>query len=269
MPRLKKIVIQGLEPLFNLISRLLSNSRLWYPASRGVLNEARVRTKIVAHNGATLRFHVPNDRCLFRADSFLTKEPETLRWIDGFQDNTVFWDIGACVGTYTIYAALTKNARVVAVEPSIFNLEWLARNVHSNNVESNVTIVPLALTSEPQMADFKMQVLEWGGALSSFGVDYDHEGLSFQSRFVYPTIGANGSFLIDSFNLPEPKHLKIDVDSIEHLVLLGLLPHLSEVKSIALENSRNVEVVRSCADLLEKIGFAVKESGRANTIWER
>ena len=36
----------------------------------------------------------------WRVDTFFTKEPETLEWIDGFEkkDNLIFWDIGANIG---------------------------------------------------------------------------------------------------------------------------------------------------------------------------
>ena len=36
----------------------------------------------------------------WRVNTFFTKEPETLEWIDSFnaKDKTIFWDIGANVG---------------------------------------------------------------------------------------------------------------------------------------------------------------------------
>lgn len=35
----------------------------------------------VIHNGLKLKISTPNSECWFRADSFSTKEPETLEWI--------------------------------------------------------------------------------------------------------------------------------------------------------------------------------------------
>jgi FkbM family methyltransferase len=216
-----------------------------------------------------MKFHVPNDRTLYRAESFMTKEPETIDWIDGFQSNSVFWDIGACVGTYSIYAAMRRAANVVAVEPSVFNLEWLARNICANRLTSKVLIVPIALTNKTQRSEFRMQVTEWGGALSSFGVTYDHEGSDFTPRFEYSTLGADATLLVETFKSGKPRYIKIDVDSIEHLVIQGLLPYLSDVESVALENSRNSEVVERCRELLTSRGFNVLTQGRANSIWVR
>jgi FkbM family methyltransferase len=216
-----------------------------------------------------MKFHVPNDRTLYRAESFLVKEPETINWIDGFESSSVFWDVGACVGTYSVYAAMSRTAKVVAVEPSVFNLEWLARNIYTNNLASRVVIVPIAITSNSQVSEFKMQVTEWGGALSSFGVTYNHEGDDFMPKFEYSTIGSTAAFLIDNFALPSPRYVKIDVDSIEHLVVKGLLPYLSGVESLALENSRNPEVVEQCKIILTNAGFNIQTVGRANSIWSR
>ena len=39
----------------------------------------------------------------YRIDTFLTKEPETIDWINNFKSNSNFWDIGANIGLYSIY----------------------------------------------------------------------------------------------------------------------------------------------------------------------
>ena len=38
---------------------------------------------------------------------FFSKEPETLEWIDNFsKDSSIFWDIGANIGLYSIYNSI-------------------------------------------------------------------------------------------------------------------------------------------------------------------
>src|SRR5262245_565967 len=49
-----------------------------------------------------------------RARSVLTKQPATIEWIDRFHPNSVFWDVGANVGVYTLYAAMRADTKVVA-----------------------------------------------------------------------------------------------------------------------------------------------------------
>ena len=67
--------------------------------------------KTIKHNDINLTFHSHNRMNYFRIDSFSTKEPETLEWIDSFQKDKVFWDIGANIGLYSCYAAKKKNAK--------------------------------------------------------------------------------------------------------------------------------------------------------------
>src|SRR5688572_16327185 len=43
-----------------------------------------------------------------RAASLFDKQPATIAWIDAFPAGSVFWDIGANVGVYSLYAALGR-----------------------------------------------------------------------------------------------------------------------------------------------------------------
>ena len=60
---------------------------------------------LVTHKNITLKLSVPNGLTYLRAKTFSVKEPETLDWIDGFNENSTFWDIGCNVGLYSVYAA--------------------------------------------------------------------------------------------------------------------------------------------------------------------
>ena len=90
-----------------------------------------------------------------RAKTLLTKEPETINWLNHMPEGSVLWDIGANIGTYSIYAA-KNNIRVIAVEPSFMNIEILNRNVISNRVQDLVTIVTCAVGSNTGVLDFYM-----------------------------------------------------------------------------------------------------------------
>ena len=82
---------------------------------------------------------VPNELNYFRVNTFSSKEPETLDWIDTLKPGTVLWDIGANIGLYSVYAA-KRGLEVVSFEPSVFNLELLARNINLNHLEKEITI---------------------------------------------------------------------------------------------------------------------------------
>ena len=89
----------------------------------------------IEYNGCKLKFCTPNWISTERARSFTTKEPETLDWIDSLNHNEVLYDVGANLGIYSIYAAIKhKNLKVYAIEPSVYNLELLQRNIVLNNL---------------------------------------------------------------------------------------------------------------------------------------
>ena len=76
----------------------------------------------------------------------------------------VFVDVGANVGLYSIYAAKKKNLQVIAFEPSVFNLELLARNLFLNDLQDHVTIAPFALSDGLGTSVMHMTTTEWGGS---------------------------------------------------------------------------------------------------------
>ena len=52
-----------------------------------------------------------------RVDRILSKEPETIEWINTFEKDSTFFDIGANVGIYSLYSAIMRNNNVFAFEP--------------------------------------------------------------------------------------------------------------------------------------------------------
>ena len=78
-------------------------------------------------------FFAPNYVTSWLVDEFYIKEPETIDWIDSFQKNNkkiIFWDIGANIGIYSVYAGLKhSDIEVVSFEPSTSNLRILSRKI--------------------------------------------------------------------------------------------------------------------------------------------
>ena len=218
---------------------------------------ARERTQQVCHGDVTLTLAVPNSLSLWRAMTFSSKEPETLEWIDGLSSGSTMWDVGANVGLYSCYAAL-RGCEVFAFEPSVFNLEMLARNVYLNGVEHAVTVVPLALTDETGAATLKMTSTEWGGAQSSFGVDYGFNGADLDVTFEYRTTGVSIADVISVLGFKMPNHVKIDVDGIDHLVLRGGQDVLASVQSVLIEvDEQHIRQVEEVTMYLNAAGMTL------------
>lgn len=239
---------------------LLGKTKVGNFAFEQVLNSAMEAKQIITHRQTQLTFATPNKLNHFRVASFSTKEPETLEWIDGFQSGSVVWDIGANVGLYSCYAAKVRNCKVFAFEPSVFNLELLARNIFLNGLTRSVAIVPVPLSDRLAFSTLNMTSTEWGGALSTFGQDYGWDGKEIQRIFEFQTLGLSADDAVRLLQLPQPNYIKIDVDGIEHFILLGARDTLSKVDGVLIEvNDGFHEQAEQCNKLLLEAGLVLKE----------
>ncbi|MDB2514844.1 FkbM family methyltransferase [Candidatus Pelagibacter bacterium] len=202
-----------------------------------------------------INFFIPNQLTQWRIKSFFEKEPETLEWIDTF-DNTkkfIFWDIGANIGIYSIYAALKhSNCEIISFEPSTSNLRTLSRNISINNLEDKIKIFtnPLSNNSNKFLQMKEENFIE-GGALNSFGEDYNFEGKKFKSGMKYQLLGKSINSILDDKMLEEPNHIKIDVDGIEHLILEGGNKYLKNENLISLSVEINENFVEQYEGVLK------------------
>ena len=185
------------------------------------LEKKSYTNKIVCNN--EISFFTPNELIKWRVDTILDKEPETIQWIDEFEDNSIFWDIGSNIGLYSIYAALKKDKiKIYSFEPSTSNLRTLSRNISINNLHKKISIIPFALSNlENKFLILKEKDFIEGGALNAFGVDYDFSGKKFVFSNSYNTFGTSLDSLANQKILDLPNYIKIDVDGIEDLILDG------------------------------------------------
>jgi len=224
-------------------------------------------THVVRNNVATteynkvlFKFSAPNSLSYYRVNTFSSKEPETLEWIDSFSADSVFWDIGANVGLYSIYAAKKKNIQIFSFEPSIFNVELLARNINLNNVQDKICIVPLPISDVMQFSTMQMSSTEYGGALSSFGRDVGWDGNKMSVVFKYQILGSTIDDMAEKNKLPIPDYIKIDVDGIEHFILNGGLSVLKNIKELLIEvNDGFLEQAEMCEKVLLSVGLTMRE----------
>lgn len=221
----------------------------------------------VIHSGLKLKFSTPNALCRFRAESFSTKEPETLEWIDSFPKNSVLWDVGANIGLYSVYAAKKRLCRVWAFEPSVFNLELLARNIFANGLTEQICIVPVALSDRLGSSHMRMTTTEWGGALSTFGQEFGWDGEAIRQVFEFQTIGLSMEDAVQKLAIPTPDYIKMDVDGLEHFILKGGTAVLHSVKGILIEvNDDFHEQAEQCRRLLSESGLVLKEKCHSEMI---
>ena len=174
------------------------------------------------------KFFNPSRKCSRRVATLLEKEPETIHWINGFEkkQKIIFWDIGANIGLYSIYAATKyKEIEIIAFEPSTSNTRVLSRNISLNQLSNKINIFQLALSDTPNIiSEFKERNFQEGGSMSTFKENFDEQGDLIDNKLVenkYKIFGTSINNLIENNICKTPNYLKCDVDGLEHLILKG------------------------------------------------
>jgi FkbM family methyltransferase len=248
-----------IKSLLTVIVNWMINTKSGKSLFEYVFNIVRESITPIRHKNFEFKITTPNQLCDFRASTFSTKEPETLEWIDSLLENSVLWDIGANVGLYSIYAAKIRNCKVFSFEPSIFNLELLARNIFINNLTEKVTIIPLPLNDKLGISKLQLTTSELGGALSTFDHNIGYDGKKIQKVFEFSVMGITIDYAKAKLDLPQPDYIKMDVDGIEHFILSGGIEVLTSVKGVIIEvNDDYKEQADNCYKLLSSAGLTLQ-----------
>jgi FkbM family methyltransferase len=221
----------------------------------------------------SINFFCPSELTLWRARSLLEKEPETIKWIESQKQNDIMWDIGANIGSYSLYAA-KRGLTVVAFEPSPGNFHVLHENIKINSFENQIFAYCIALSGATKLDFLYMTDAGLGSALSSFGEAIDWQGNQFQAVSKKASLGLRIDDFIEYFNPPFPNFIKIDVDGIEDRVLTGALRTLRDtrVRSVLVElDIARQDYVQSVVKLMSDSGLSMRkiDPGQYNHIFFR
>lgn len=192
----------------------------------------------VKSESASIDFYCPGIMPVYRAKTAFTKEPETIEWINNFKKDSIFWDIGANVGVYSLFAGI-KNHQVYSFEPSAPNYYVLNKNIEINKLDNQIKAFNIALASENEISHLRMGDTTLGGAFNSFKDPIKESGEAFKVEFNQAIIGFTVDEFIDRYNLSIPNYMKIDVDSIEWDIVKGAIKTFSSkrFKSLLIELS--------------------------------
>jgi FkbM family methyltransferase len=220
------------------------------------------------HGVVTLRFSTPNSVSRYRSQTFSSKEPETLEWIEQFGGEGAFFDVGANVGLYSIYYAKLFPGKVYAFEPSALNLRLLVENINANEVSKQVAVITNPLSAQSGISQFLLSMTEEGGSMSTFGEDFGHDGSPLSVEMRYACLGLTLDSLCEANLIPDfPALVKIDVDGIEHLILRGARSMLTDMRlrSILIEvNSDFRNLAEETKKILSSSGFELQTASHAD-----
>jgi len=261
MKKIIKIIINLFSNFFVFMLKKSNFGRYVLDEISGSNNR---REKTVVYNNIRLKFYIPNRLSYYRVNTFNTKEPETLNWIDKFEKKTTFWDVGANIGLYSCYAAKKRECKVFAFEPSIFNIEWLGKNIFLNKLVEKIVVIPSPLSETVLENKLNFSSIEWGGALTTFGKSYGHDGKDLKKIFEFSTMGISMDEAKNLLKIPQPMYIKIDVDGIEYLILKGGEKVLLNTKELSIEvNEKFTEQKNNCDKYLKELGFSLREKNVA------
>jgi FkbM family methyltransferase len=213
----------------------------------------------VSVENGMLRFSASTPTLYGRARGALTKEPDTIEWINGFHPGDVLWDIGANVGVFSLYAATRPNVQVLAFEPFAANFAVLSQNIFINALGERVVPYCVAFAGTTELGVLNSPSRELGSSLHQFGrpgeVSPYWEGTVSHAQGV---VGYTVDDFIVQFDPPFPTHIKLDVDGIEWLILKGASKTLRDPRlhSVMAElNLNDVAELERVKDLMLATGF--------------
>ncbi len=179
--------------------------------------------------------------------SWEEREPEVLDWIDSFESDCTFFDVGASFGTETLYAALKTNGpkQIVSFDLSLESSFNLSYNISLNNIK-NVDQYFLAL----------------GNGINFISFEEPTQYYFVKGRTKYESIPFKAlSISMDQFigmSGLVPDYIKIDVDGAESSIVAGMSETLSKgkLKSVAIEVSDQSET--AITKFFENAGFKIQ-----------
>lgn len=219
-------------------------------------------------NGLNILIDIEDINELSRSDTYSIKEPDTLEWIETyFNPKDVFYDIGANIGQYSLFAAahMGNDCRVYSFEPAFHTYGKLNWNIYHNNFDYIIKAYNIAVSNKQEINILYLSDMHKGSSGHSFKIKEDQEKNQIRSKYIQGMIGISIDELHNTWGLETPNHIKIDVDGIEELIIQGAEETLRkpELKTILIEitqlkDDKNNVII----DTILKNGFILASKGK-------
>jgi FkbM family methyltransferase len=245
--------------LYLFLKNVWSDTLLFLYRIKGGYTKVSVR-------GQSIRVAVDNWRTLKRAKTYSIKEPDTLDWLDSFEPNSCYFDLGANIGQYSLYPVKKHNNKihVYAFEPQSINYYLLNKNIYLNKLGNNILSYCVAVSGKSEFSKLYIPKFIPGGNRAQFGKE-DIINMKHPTTHIQGMLGVTLDDLCSRWNFPLPNYIKIDVDGIELPIIKGAMNVLSNhiVKSVIVELGTDEEQ-KEAVILMKQAGLDIKLKTKRN-----
>lgn len=175
-------------------------------------------------------------------------EYEKQKWVSReVRPNSVFWDVGANVGFYSLLASkLVGSGKVFAFEPAPRNLSYLRKHLALNRA-ANVEVLAVAVSDRNGTSSFEVEETGFMGHLSGEG------------SITVPTAALDS--LVEAGKVLPPDYVKMDIEGAELLALRGASRTFQQFRPVLFLATHGREVETECRHLLELWGYDCRNMG--------
>lgn len=190
----------------------------------------------------------------------MNRETEVLDFIDQIEEGEVFYDLGACEGRFSIYAAL-RGVRCFSFEPETLNFETLIDNVGLNGEKVRQYLTPLKYAVGKISHKTTIKIAQpWAGGHhrvisdAAGRIDLD---LNFALEQEVEVVSLDE--LAAARHLPMPDYIKVDIDGSELAFIEGAKSILGrpQLKALMFELHSQDIGCRQIIDRLSSYGFQI------------
>ena len=224
-------------------------------------NEKLIASIVDKLSNKKLTFLVSNEMTFFRAKSLFSKEPITIEWIRSFENNSIFYDVGANVGMYSIFAAIVSQSKVFSFEPEANNFQMLMENIILNNLSDKIIPYPIGISDKTSLTTLHMNIFDKGSSHHTVGDSIDHNLNEIKTKYKQGIFSTTLDDLFNNWKLPQPNYLKIDVDGIEFKIISKSKKLLSDnkLKSVLIEINPHREEDKSILKIMDDFNFSYSD----------
>jgi FkbM family methyltransferase len=182
-------------------------------------------------------------------------EDNIKEYISSLPKGSIFYDLGANLGWFSLYAA-SLGLKTYAFEVSSENFEGLKENLENNPNLNNIFIFNKGIADKKQIINLRTRDQVTGSHHKTLDLpNYSGQKNIINTSYVTPIEVDSLDNIILENNLPFPDHLKVDIDGSEYAFLLGSPNVLSHIKSLVIELTIDNSYYELCTSILEENGL--------------